>query len=328
MSKITRLEEFRRATADARRKTEAERVALDATAGRPAQPGDIYLFPGDGDAASRWVVVAIRGADGDALFAVPADEHPLYGLADVQLDDNAHPPMSLRCGLGHWLPREAFRADRRLRMLSTEALNGARDKVRQVIRASLDGPEAARESETNPDYLEWMDRVVRAADRVAAAANGEPGTAPSLADEWEDDWDEPDFSRRLTLSTSELRPVPLAVRPDATPALELAATSPGFLEAPATPTQPVLGYQVDIAGPAQLILVPEPGGVRAIWRSDSRATPPPGYTRESSGDWSPLDWKLTPGRTSAGALVAWLGDLVVLRFGDPGAPVEVAIPRS
>jgi hypothetical protein len=305
MKKMSRLDEFRRATAAARHRAAAE------TAPRPAEPGDIYLFPGEGDLATRWAVLAIHPDRPDLLFAVPGDGHPLYGLADAPLSDKPGHRFTLRCGLGLWLPRDAFRGDRFLRTLSTDQLRRARAKARQIVAASADGPEAARESEADLEYRGWMELVAAAVDRLASAIR----------------------TRAVVITPAEFEPtLPFGRLPSAEAApAAMAAASPGMADETVPPQPPPpspRAYRVVLAHPGETWLLLETAGVAVLFRAEAGIAPPAAFSADTSGGWQPLTWAGTPGGTGARAFTPWIAGALRLRFGENDEfSQEVTVPR-
>jgi hypothetical protein len=310
MKEMSRSEEFRRATAAARQRAAAERAARDDTVSRQAGPADVYLLPGEGDIATRWAVVAVHPDRPHLLFAVPADGNPLFGLADLPLVDQAGRRLTLRCGLGLWLPRDVFPAERRLRLLSAEHLRRAREKLRQVTAGALDGPEAARESEANPDYREWMVLVAAAVERLAAATR----------------------THAVTLTPSDFHaviPFRRGAATEPTP-LALAAASPDMAEeaaGAAVPPAAPPAWRVDLLYPGELFLLLEPDGVAVVYRNESGGAPPRAERAGASDDWVPLAWESTPGGSAARTSVPWAGESVRLRFGEGDSAREVTVSR-
>src|SRR6185436_20282621 len=58
------------------------RDALEARAGEPPRPGDVFVIPG-GELPLEWVVLQAEPAGSGRLLVVPADLLPLAGSADV-----------------------------------------------------------------------------------------------------------------------------------------------------------------------------------------------------------------------------------------------------
>lgn len=122
--------------------------------------GEVYMMPGAGDCATRWAVVKTDDRH-QTVFAVPVDGFPLYGLSDQPLREG----ITARCGWGLWLPRDAF--VNRISALSKQSADLIASKLHEVVTANIDGTEAARESEANPDYHEWMGEVGDAVAKIA-----------------------------------------------------------------------------------------------------------------------------------------------------------------
>jgi hypothetical protein len=301
MKQMPRLDELRRATAAARQRQPAQLAPA-----RAAEPGDVYLFPGEGDVATRWAVLAAHPDRPDLLFAVPGDGHPLFGLADAPLPGEADHRFTLRCGLGLWLPRDAYRRDYFLRALTADQLRQARAKARQVVAGAADGPEAARESEANPEYQEWMELVASAVDRLASAIR----------------------TRAVIITPAEFEPTLPFGRPGAAEAAPaLAAASPGMAVEAALPEPSRPAHRIDLAHPGKTWLVLEEGGVAVLFHAEPGVVPPPAFGANESGGWQALVWATTYGGTSARAFAPWVAGAARLRFGDDEFSQEVTVPR-
>src|ERR1700736_3402209 len=98
MTTPAREERLRRAIAEAAARLARSEGRLSGRTGPPA-PGDLYVFPLEGDAAPEWLVVREHPADRDVLFLVPADGFPLAGTPDVELaEESGGRPLTARCG--------------------------------------------------------------------------------------------------------------------------------------------------------------------------------------------------------------------------------------
>lgn len=302
MKKPSRLDEFRRETAAARHRSPSQ-----AASPGPAKPGDIYLFPGDGDLATRWAILTIDANRPELLFAVPADGHPLFGLADAPVADETGHRLTLRCGMGLWVPRDAFRGDRFLCTLSDDQLRRSRAKARQVVAGAADGPEAAREAEADPEYGEWMSMVAAAVDRISSAIR----------------------TRAVVVTPAEFKPThPFGGRAAESTPVALAAASPGMAEEVdlSEPTQsPPHAYRIGLIHPGETWLVRESAGVATLFRGEPGTAPPPAFGGQASGEWLPLAWTNTPGGTGARAFAPWEAGGVRLRFGDGEFALEVTV---
>jgi hypothetical protein len=312
MNHSSRLQQLLEATAEAVARDRARRAALAAETAADPRAGDVYLFPGPSAADLRWVVLG-RHTDRDLLFAVPADGHPLVGLADVAAAESAScGALVLRCGQGLWIHAEEFRYEWRVGVLDGASVERAQEKMRQIADGKLDGTAAQWETEANPDYDEWMSEVERAADLLATALR----------------------LRHETVAVSEFQrctwlPEKTAATTDAEPQYALAAASSGALarlfealqldEATAPPAHPVAYLY-----PGAIYLLLESTGVAVVYLTDGEQ-PPPELHAIVAGKDHPAEWRTTPRGTSARAFFPWEGGEVRLRFGQGDRAREVTV---
>jgi hypothetical protein len=316
MKDVSRLEEVRKATAEAVAKYRAKREALAAKAARPPRPGDVYLLPGSSIIDLRWVVLTAP-PDKDLLFAVPADGHPLVGLTDVEVSaESAGGPLVLRCGHGLWVHREEFRSESRVDTLDPQHVHQALDKLGQVAGGSLRGPASQKEAEANPDYDDWLAEVEKAVDAVASALRLREETLTAA-----------DFGPSLVLPGAS--PLP----EDAEPQFALAAASSGALaqlfEALALQpeTRPPV-RPVSYPYPGDLFLLLEADGVAVVYLPQGEQTPPELRGLGTAGDTVPAEWLITPGGTACRAFFPWDESQVRLRFGQGEQARTVTIRKG
>ena len=150
------------------------RTAVDRTAGRPAEVGDLFVFESTSDFPVEWALLERRGAEGP-FFAVPGDSHPFLGSRDVEVETSTG-LLSLRCQAGLWLEPAAFEPGLRVGTLEPEALDRARLKAREVAQKGFAPDPFLEETDLSPEYEEWMREVVQ----PARAAAGSSGVAPTF----------------------------------------------------------------------------------------------------------------------------------------------------
>jgi hypothetical protein len=86
----------------------------------------VYVVPAAADLAGEWAVLE-RDPATRRVFAVPADARDVVGSRDLQVwEASSRLPLSLRCGLGRWLPERAFDPELRSGMVDGEGLERAR----------------------------------------------------------------------------------------------------------------------------------------------------------------------------------------------------------
>jgi hypothetical protein len=313
MNDPSRLEQLRKATAEAVEKYSARRAGLASDAARPPRPGDVYLLPGPSPIDLRWAVLGIH-PDKDLLFAVPADGHPLVGLTDVELAASGEcGPLVLRCGHGLWVHREEFRPDHRVGVLEERYVRRALDKLGQMAAGNLRGPASQWEAEANPDYDDWLAEIGRAVDAVASALRVREETLTAA-----------DFAHPLRL------PAPAPGPADADPQLTMAAASAGPLahlyEAlRLSPEEGPPARPVDIPYPGALFLLLEPDGVAAVYLPQGSQPPPELHAFDAGGVTRPAEWMTTPRGTAARAFFPWDEGQVRLRFGRGEQAREVTV---
>ena len=312
MKNRERLEQIRRATAEAVETYRVRQAATAAAAGRPPAPGDVYLFPGPAALDLSWVVVAGPEEDG-LLFAVPADGHPLAGLSDVVVDSSAAGPLVLRCGHGLWVHPDALRPEWRVGTLEERHVRRAGRKLAQVAAGTLEGTAAQWEAEANPDYEGWLAEVDRAVDALAGALRlREEELTPA------------DFSR--TVRPAGPPEEAEAGEPQLAHAAATAGPLPELLEglAQAPPEGPP-ARRLDFLYPGELFLVLESGGVAVLYLRSGDQPPPELHEIDAAGGEHPAPWQYTPNNTAARAAFAWRDGRVRLRLGRGPHAREVTV---
>ncbi|MFL6236754.1 MAG: hypothetical protein ACJ76N_26730 [Thermoanaerobaculia bacterium] len=105
------------------------------------------------------------------LLAVPADQSPLAGSADVEVPAAAPGgPLSLRCRFGAWLDAGLFDPGLRSGSLAPETLAEALRRVRRVEDGTLEPAGLAEEADAESEYKDWIREVPERARALALAA--------------------------------------------------------------------------------------------------------------------------------------------------------------
>lgn len=165
-----RLESAQRRIRDERR---ALAAALTARGTEP-QAGDVYRFPRTdsapatdllaepeavvwGQSPPLWVVVGRHDQDPDAWLVVQADDVTLAGTPDVPIPADAMVgPLTVRCGLSHWLPVAFLAEARRVAVVEDWHLERIVEKTREIFAFELIGSPGQAETDADPDYQDWM----------------------------------------------------------------------------------------------------------------------------------------------------------------------------
>lgn len=128
-----------------------------AGAGAEPQPGDLFVIPETSHLAVEWAVIE-RDAAG-RLYVVPADTWDQVGSHDVHVSSaSACGPLSLRCGLGLWLPPEILDPELRSGVLESADLTRARDTWQSIERGTVCATDSQRETDTEIEYRDWIEK--------------------------------------------------------------------------------------------------------------------------------------------------------------------------
>lgn len=183
----------------ARRSALAARRAAAEMGHRPgdrAEAGDLFVLRQSEHLPVEWAVLESKPAMGDGaaadgpakdgpagdaptaattmLLAVPADTNPLAGSADFELpSESPAAPLTLRCGFGVWLAETDLDLSRRTGRLGEEALRRARQvQAATIARVPLAATPAQLEVDADPEYQEWVEKVLVQARRAVIEAPG------------------------------------------------------------------------------------------------------------------------------------------------------------
>ena len=291
----SKMDRLRTQLAESHARGQAHQAELAAARDRPAAPGDAYLWSPADEHVLAWVVVCPHPTDADVVYVVPADAHPLAGIADVAVRDVGAAALFLRCGRGHWIARADLDPRRRFRTLDAHHVRRAQQKLRQIVTGPLDGSSAAREHEADPGYRDWMAGVTASVLGAVGKSRRGPGVA-----------------ERLMTRGGE-------------PSGALADLDSLLAElGPAEEGEPL-----PFDSPGRLAAVREVTGVALVFEPDagSPSDPPAVVATDATGAWRALAWDVAPDGT-ARATAPWLGGRVRLRVGTGPAAREHTLTNS
>ncbi len=149
------VENFRQKRADIITKKEQLKDELVEPSPFP-QIGDIFIHSKSMEL--QWMVVE----NSQDLLIIPADNNPLVGSNDVKVADRAlSAPLTLRCGYQLSIAQTQFQKHSlRVGILENWYLQRALDKIRQIETGKLRSSVLQQETDSDPDYKEWMEQVV------------------------------------------------------------------------------------------------------------------------------------------------------------------------
>jgi hypothetical protein len=158
------------------------RAGIPPVRGGPPRPGDLFVLNATGDLPVEWAILDHWPEKGQ-LLAVPADQSPLAGSADVEVPAVAAPggPLSLRCRFGAWLDAGLFDPGLRSGSLAPETVAEALRRVRRIEDGTLEPAGLAEEVDADSEYQDWIREVPDQARALALAAR----PAASRMDLWE-----------------------------------------------------------------------------------------------------------------------------------------------
>jgi hypothetical protein len=307
-SLIDRLTKLATATAAEAKAREEELAAMRG----PARPGDLIVIPTD-TAVIHWLIVKAHPEDPQILFAVPADDNPETGPADVRVPAE-HPwgPVTLRCGFGLWVEADLLDPPRRAGVMHEEVLGPVQAVLGQLAAGTYRPTPEQAVLDFDPDYMAWLGEVEKSRE---AASRWLEGNGQVYR------WDEMEAEAPAILRPYADRIVPPAVGAGP-PRLAAEGGGPeGRIARHPTDADQARWLRLDDSG--ALFLVAGTDGVRAIWAVPSRK--PPRLQWRSGEDLEPGRWA-KEGEFFATAVRPWSEDRVVLQVG-PGQGRKVVVRR-
>ena len=154
-SLIDSLTKLATATATEAKAREEELAAMRG----PTRPGDLIVIPTD-TAVIHWLIVKAHPEDPQILFAVPADDNPETGPADVRVPAE-HPwgPVTLRCGFGLWVEADLLDPPRRAGVMREEVLGPVQVVLGQLAAGTYRPTPEQAVLDFDPDYMAWLGEV-------------------------------------------------------------------------------------------------------------------------------------------------------------------------
>ena len=295
MDKDRRTNRWREAVADEIEKQGRLKAERSRHEGDP-RPGAVFTLPAATHIVVYWAFVQTHPDDERILFAVLADDHPMVGITDVAVPDDACcSPLTLRCGQGIWAASHLFKHGRLTGVIDESTLLAVRRKLAGLVRGRIPATPAEQENDANPDYRDWMSRVAKARGDV-------------------EDWIEQMSS---VIRLENFRPG----RPGPRVAVPLAAASGGVLgEVSSILTRSIGAFQSfgpvrDCGGRGELHVMQCLAGVRLVWL-DKEGEPPRVFATDNRGEYQRAVWVPAAEGTAreTSPLFGWVGDGLSLRI--------------
>jgi hypothetical protein len=123
----------------------------------PPIVGDVLIFKNPKAMAFQWIVLAADQKE--SILMVPTDNNPLSGSKDIRVSTESH-KFTIRCG--YPINKKKFKAGRFLRVGILEGwdLEYALDKTKRISEGKeLISSVRQQETDSDPDYKDWMDEV-------------------------------------------------------------------------------------------------------------------------------------------------------------------------
>jgi hypothetical protein len=285
----------------------------------PPQPGDVFRPPLPLDEPVFFAFVQPHGDDDGCVYAVPTDDRPFVGVADVPTSPEAvHGPLVLRCGHGIWAQTAQFPPELRIAVLDDPIVRQAQTTLAQVVQGQLKPTPSQEETEADPEYHDWMDEVVKARNQLETFLEKAP-LVFHLAD----------FRR--------VDPRRKPARQSAPESFSLAAASGGLLAqanrllASASRASDPIDQRVaknvrrvPLRLPGECLLEADSNGVSVYWSGSGE--PPRLQARGAAGKWKSIGWQPlgVAGSFESTDRSPWIGAEVHLRIG-PGRGQTVTV---
>lgn len=276
----------------------------------PPRPGDLVVLA-TGAQVIHWLLVKTHPDAHHLLFAVPVDDNPAAGPADMVLAES-HPdsPLTLRCGAGLWIEADLIDPPVRVGTLGEDVLKPVRAMLGRLAAGTLKPSDEQIAVAADSDYLEWMDEVDGAREKTGAWL-AEQGLVRSTA-QLESKCPSP-LDRFVTwIFGPSAAPAPMAAH---------GSGVRGQIMRRLAEVQTPRWLALD--GLDGLYLAADPAGVRAVWtRSLAK---PPRVQGQDGETFRPSKWTHYDAIATS-EVWPWIDNRVVLRVG-PRAGRKVVIRR-
>lgn len=235
---------------------------------------DVYTFADTAAEGIEWAVVLHHADDPSLWFLVPFDQNPLVGTWDVATSEHSEAgPGTLRCGRGIWVHADDVLVGERSGFLEANDIRAARLRLEAMLAGDVGRVTFRAEVDDDPDYLEWLDEVTHAAQRLEIQLQA-PVPIISLAD-FKSDW-----------------PTAPGIQWNRPPAL--AADSGGLAAGPDHEIPPLPGIVISSDLPGVLVAVREPDGVRLLYHPAAGESPPTVRIKSNASPFVVV-WRPVPG---------------------------------
>jgi hypothetical protein len=169
-----------RPAVDAARSRAEKLKAVLAGRGTGVTAGDLFLFRLPGELAFCWAALFSHPDDAAVWFAVPVDDNPLAGSADLAAVESASGDrVTLRCGLGLWIPQTAFGQAQRAGVVAEGEVRQARARLAALARGKLQVSADQEATENEPAYQAWMTEVAGAEETLSRLLAGPLDSPPA-----------------------------------------------------------------------------------------------------------------------------------------------------
>ncbi len=107
-----------------------------------------------------WCLVSAHPSDSKLWFTVPGDEMYLIGQKDVEVPrTNMGRCIRLRCGSGTWIHEDDLLAGNQIDALDLIYVEQVADRLARWANDDLPELELLVETESDPDYVDWMEEL-------------------------------------------------------------------------------------------------------------------------------------------------------------------------
>ncbi len=164
-----------RETIEAQSRHESQQADSERRAIEPPRSGDVLGLSETAAYSVLWAVLEAEPIQDPRQFLlVAADLHPFAGSSDVTSPADADVgALSLRCGFEIWLDAAALSTAKRVGRLDDEVLDRARRKRAEIEAGVLTGSSRERETDSDPQYQDWLAEGPARAQAVLQESLGE-----------------------------------------------------------------------------------------------------------------------------------------------------------